>query len=86
MPRTAPVARLGGVVGAAPSVQATAYASGAALSLVEVVDQHEGRRDPGRGAGDESDAQVERDLWNGTEPEADADADDQRSEDEQEPV
>jgi hypothetical protein len=67
-------------------VQATAYASSPALPLVEVVDQHEPGRGPGSRAGDEPDAEVERDLGNGAEPETDADADDERGEDEHEPV
>ena len=59
---------------------------GAALLLVEVVDEHERRGGPRCGAGDQAHPQVEGELRHGAEPEADADADDERGEDEHVPV
>ena len=58
----------------------------ALLALVEVVDEDERRGHARRATGEQADAQVERDLRHGAEPEADADAHDECGEDEDEPV
>lgn len=68
------------------SVHAPSHPGGARLTLVEVVDHREGRGRAGRGPGQDSGPEVERDLGHGTEPDPDAGADDQRSEDERDLV
>src|SRR5688500_14023158 len=68
------------------SVHPPPRTGGAGLALTEVVDQREGCRRAGHGAGQHSGPEVDRDLGHGTEPEPEADADDERCEDQRELV